>query len=214
MTLAAVSNEYQPQDLTLIPLDLFSQKPAGNDRIFATRHALFICHGVHHMSMRTFFIGLNLASTLTEFLLTVSNMSYLYSADNFDANGNFISTGRFLDLLARGEDTPPSGEGGSHIRLINNINWNDPSLYTMPLTDDEIAALTHDIAATNHPLPELPPPTHVAGASTSCARTPSPKPSEIHDQGPVSPTQSEVSDTSREVPELLQRKANMSTWAA
>lgn len=164
--------------------------------------------------MRTFFIGLNLASTLTEFLLTVSNMSYLYSADDFDANGNFISTGRFLDLLARGEDTPPSGEGGSHIRLINNINWNDPSLYTMPLTDDEIAALTHDIAATNHPLPELPPPTHVAGASTSPARTPSPKPSEIHDQGPVSPTQSEVSDTSREVPELLQREANTSTWAA
>lgn len=214
MTLAAVSNEYQPQDLTLIPLDLFSQKPAGNDRIFVTRHALFICHGVHHMSMHTFFIGLNFVSTLTEFLLTVSNMSYLYSADDFDANGNFISTGRFLDLLARGEDTPPSGEGGSHIRLINNINWNDPSLYTMPLTDDEIAALTHDIAATNHPLPELPPPTHVAGASTSPARTPSPKPSEIHDQGPVSPTQSEVSDTSREVPELLQREANTSTWAA
>ncbi|KAG1794347.1 uncharacterized protein HD556DRAFT_1236853 [Suillus plorans] len=84
----------------------------------------------------------------------------------------------------------------------------------MPLTHDEIAALTHDIAATNHPLPELPPPTHVAGASTSPARTPSPKPSEIHDQGPVSPTQSEVSDTSREVPELLQREANTSTWAA
>ncbi|KAG1842322.1 hypothetical protein C8R48DRAFT_679071 [Suillus tomentosus] len=134
-------------------------------------------------------------------------------ADDFDANGNFISTSRFLDPLARGEDTPP-GEGGRHIPLINNIDWNDPSLYTMPLTHDEIAALTHDIVATNHPLPELPPPTHVAGASTSPARTPSPKPSEIHDQGPVSPTQSEVSDTSREVPELLQREANTSTWAA
>ncbi|KAG1900423.1 uncharacterized protein F5891DRAFT_1227064 [Suillus fuscotomentosus] len=134
-------------------------------------------------------------------------------ADDFDANGNFISTGRFLDPLARGEDTPP-GEGGRHIPLINNIDWNDPSLYTMPLTHDEIAALTRDIAATNHPLPELPPPTHVAGASTSSACTPSPKPSEIHDQGLVSPTQSEVSDTSREVPELLQREANTSTWAA
>ncbi|KAG1752352.1 uncharacterized protein EDB91DRAFT_1044414 [Suillus paluster] len=66
----------------------------------------------------------------------------------------------------------------------------------MPLTNDEIAALTKDIAATNIPtIPELP---------TPPARTPSPQPS---------PTEAEVPDTIVQIPESL-REANTSSWAA
>ncbi|KAG2342406.1 hypothetical protein BDR05DRAFT_886714 [Suillus weaverae] len=66
----------------------------------------------------------------------------------------------------------------------------------MPLTNDEIAALTKDIAATNIPtIPELPaPPAH----------TPSPQPS---------PTEAEAPDTIINIPESL-REANTSSWAA
>ncbi|KAG1790130.1 uncharacterized protein HD556DRAFT_1446482 [Suillus plorans] len=110
-------------------------------------------------------------------------MSGLYGVDDFDANGNFHS--------------------------INRINWDDPSLYTMQLTRDEIEALTHDIPATNiqtdiPTLPELPP-----------ARTPSPQPfgTSSHDDGSWSPTEREVPDTSGEMPKSL-REANMSSWAA
>ncbi|KAG2034626.1 hypothetical protein BDR03DRAFT_1013242 [Suillus americanus] len=132
-------------------------------------------------------------------------MSNLYSADSFDANGNFISTRKLLDFLATDK---------GHIPSIDDINWDDPSLYSMPLTRDEIEALTYDIAATNCPLPELPPPPHVASMSAPPAHTPSPGPSEFCDEGMLSPTHSEVPDASGGVKESLQREANTSTWAA
>ncbi|KAG1777837.1 hypothetical protein EV702DRAFT_1221191 [Suillus placidus] len=92
----------------------------------------------------------------------------LYVADDFDANGDFILTRDFSGVS--GDDFDPvSSTGSERVPNINQINWDDPSLYTMPLTNDEIAALTKDIAATNIPtIPELPAPP---------ARTPSPQPS-------------------------------------
>ncbi|KAG1721064.1 hypothetical protein EDB19DRAFT_1646723 [Suillus lakei] len=97
----------------------------------------------------------------------------------------------------------------------------------MPLTNDEIAALTKDIAATNIPtIPELPtPPARTPSPQpspteavdiaatyiptipelpTPSARTPSPQPS---------PTEAEVPDTIVEIPESI-REANTSSWAA
>ncbi|KAG1728935.1 hypothetical protein EDB19DRAFT_1939609 [Suillus lakei] len=156
-------------------------------------------------------------------LPTAPSMSYLYMADDFDANGNFISTG---GLSGDGFD-PVSSTGSERVPNINQIDWDDPSLYIMPLTNDEIAALTKDIAATNIPtIPELPtPPARTPSPQpspteavdiaatyiptipelpTPSARTPSPQPS---------PTEAEVPDTIVEIPESI-REANTSSWAA
>ncbi|KAG1856397.1 hypothetical protein DFJ58DRAFT_727236 [Suillus subalutaceus] len=127
-------------------------------------------------------------------------MSNLYSADDFDANGNFISTGKLSDLLATDE---------GHIPSIDEINWDDPSLYTMPLTSNEIAALTYDIAATNRQLPELPPPPHVAGTSSPPAHTPSPNPSEICDEGMLSPTHSEKASRKIKMDQTMEKKKRL-----
>jgi hypothetical protein len=93
-------------------------------------------------------------------------MSILYSADDFNVDGNFVSTRCFQDLLTKNE-----GLAGQ-VPSFNDINWNDPALYMMPLTSNEIAAVMSDnpklpaltpvmpmsdIAATN-PFPELPDP--------------------------------------------------------
>ncbi|KAG1843317.1 hypothetical protein F4604DRAFT_1938263 [Suillus subluteus] len=165
------------------------------------------------------------------FLLTTPSMSYLYEANDFDANGDFISTTDWLDLLPGGEGMPPnplddgsfpvSNAGSRQFPLFDKVNWDDPNLYTMPLTKDELLALTYDVAAsnvqTNIPTyPELPP-----------ARTPSPQPfspellpactpspqhfvTSSHDEGSPGSTEAEVLDASRE----SLREANVSSWAA
>lgn len=144
------------------------------------------------------------------FLPTAPSMSGLYGVDDFDANGNFIS------LLPGGEGIPPSyphpsGElfypvsstGNGQFHPINRINWDDPSLYTMQLTRNEIETLTHNIPATNiqtdiPTLPELPP---------ACTPSPQPSGTSSHDDGSRSPTEREVPDTSGEMPKSL-REAN------
>ncbi|KAG1743567.1 uncharacterized protein EDB91DRAFT_1247065 [Suillus paluster] len=141
-------------------------------------------------------------------LPTAPSISYLYMADDFDANGNFISTGVF----SGDSFDPVNSTGSEQVPNIDQIDWDDLSLYIMPLTNNEIAALTKDIAATNIPtIPELP---------TPPARTPLPQPSpteaEVPDTTPSSqsnPTEAEVLDTIVEIPESL-HEANTSYWAA
>lgn len=72
-------------------------------------------------------------------------MSYRYYTDDFDGDTDFTystSTAHFPDPSTESEapDAFPS---------IDEIDWYNPELYTMPLTSDEIAALNSDIAATN-----------------------------------------------------------------
>jgi flagellar biosynthesis regulator FlaF len=111
-------------------------------------------------------------------------MSILYSADDFDDDGNFVSARCFQDLLTENE-----GLAGQ-VPSFNNISWDDPALYMIPLTSDEIAAVmsdnpklpaptpvtpTSDIAATN-PFPELPDPSsHQPSKTHSLSPAPSPK---------------------------------------
>ncbi|KAG2125532.1 hypothetical protein BD769DRAFT_1668784 [Suillus cothurnatus] len=111
-------------------------------------------------------------------------MSILYSADNFNVDGNFVSTRCFQDLLTKNK-----GLAGQ-VPSFNDINWDDPALYMMPLTSDEIAAVMSDnpklpaptpvmpmsnIAATN-PFPELPDPSsHQPSKTRSLSPAPSPE---------------------------------------
>jgi hypothetical protein len=115
-------------------------------------------------------------------LTTLSMMNTSFSAADFDANGDFAAP------------------------LLDNINWDDPALYTMPLTDDEIAAIVGDIAATNFPvIPKLP--THPS-LSDPPPHTPSPHPSECSslDHDPPDPPSPTCAGPLRE--------ANSSSWAA
>jgi hypothetical protein len=135
-----------------------------------TRSALFICITLSIPGGTSVHSGRSLT--------TLSMMNTLFSATDFDANGNFA------------------------VPLLNNFNWDDPALYTMPLTNDKIAAIVGDIAATN--VPVIPEPTHPS-LSDPPPRTPSPHPSECssHNHDPPSPTCAE-----------LLREANSSSWAA
>ncbi|KAG0701647.1 hypothetical protein DFH29DRAFT_1000066 [Suillus ampliporus] len=136
-------------------------------------------------------------------------MTSLYCAEDFDADGNFISGGGLMDLLAGGEGVLPYPSGdefcpisSSAVPSINEINWDDPSLYTMPLTSDEIAAITEDITATNTSVPP--------------AHTPSPQPFETSTrdlEGSRSATEAEIPGTGEQMLESL-RKGNTSSWAA
>ncbi|KAG1730790.1 hypothetical protein EDD22DRAFT_960669 [Suillus occidentalis] len=83
-------------------------------------------------------------------------MSSLYLPDDFDTNSNFASTG-FLP--------PPS---------FNEVDWNNPMLYTMPLTSDDIAAI---MSNTNHSHSDLLPPISNTNNSHSDLVPPMPDPS-------------------------------------
>ncbi|KAG1729313.1 uncharacterized protein EDB91DRAFT_1253059 [Suillus paluster] len=175
MHLEAVS--YVPEDLT--PIYTVTTIPLSDMR-----------RGMHHA-----FSTFEFVSALTQFLPTVPRMTSIYSAEDFDANGNFISGGAFMDLVAGGGKSGP-------VPSINEINWDDPSLYTMPLIIDVIAAITEDIATINTSVP----PTH----------TLSPQPFETSAQdleGLPSTTEAEMSGTGGQMSELL-RKGNVSSWAA
>jgi hypothetical protein len=178
-------------------------------------------------------------SAPTRLLPTAPSMSYLYGADDFDANGDFISTEGLLDLLPGNEGMPlnhphSSSAGSRQFPSFDEVNWDDPSLYTMPLTKEEILALTYDIATTNvqtnvPTYPELP----TARLPSPPARTPSPQPfrpelppartsSQSRDEGSPSPTiasrdEGSPSPTTAEVPDTSKetfRDANTSSWAA
>jgi hypothetical protein len=171
-------------------------------------------------------------------LPTVPSMSYLYGADDFDANGDFISTECLLDLLPGNEGMPLNhphslSAGSRQFPSFDKVNWDDPSLYTMPLTKEEILALTYDIATTNvqtnvPTYPELPtarlpsPPAHTPSPQPFCPELPparmssqsrdegSPSPTIVsRDEGSPSSTTAEVLDTSKET----FRDANTSSWA-
>ncbi|KAG0696203.1 hypothetical protein DFH29DRAFT_1004750 [Suillus ampliporus] len=151
-----------PEDLT--PIYAVTTIPLSDMRR-RTCHALFVCtiHRVCCTQTPGFFISstFEFVSTLTQFLPTVPRMTNLYCAEDFDADGNFISGGAFMDLLAGGEGVLPYPSGDEFYPIsssgpvpsINEINWNDPSLYTMPLTSDEIAAITEDIRRHQHKCP-------------------------------------------------------------
>ncbi|KAG2743417.1 hypothetical protein P692DRAFT_201870095, partial [Suillus brevipes Sb2] len=139
-------------------------------------------------------------------------MSSLYLPDDFDANGNFASTGCL---------PPPS---------FNEIDWNDPTLYTMPLTSDDIAAIMSDannslsdllppmsstnnslsdplppMSNTNNSLSDLVPPMSDDNNSLSDLLPPMPDPSSPQPSG----THSLSPDMS-----VPLREANSSSWAA
>ncbi|KAG1863225.1 hypothetical protein DFJ58DRAFT_725122 [Suillus subalutaceus] len=135
-------------------------------------------------------------------------MSFIYSADDFDINGNFVSTGRFQDL-------PNEGNGlTGHVPSFNEIDWNDPALYTMPLTSDEIAAI---MSNTNNSLPNLPPglppPTSdPLSRQLSESRSPLPDfPPPTSDPPLCQPSEARSPSPERSKP---LREANSSSWAA
>ncbi|KAG1859023.1 hypothetical protein DFJ58DRAFT_726481 [Suillus subalutaceus] len=118
-------------------------------------------------------------------------MSYIFSEDDFNTNGNFINGGgpEYLAGLLN------ENEGLSHtLQLWHGIDWEDPSLYSMPLTSDELAFLNDGPA-----LPQ--PPTPVISHFSPDAR----------ELTPSSRASSPGGEES--LPEPL-RDANSSTWAA
>ncbi|KAG2030177.1 hypothetical protein BDR03DRAFT_1017440 [Suillus americanus] len=129
-------------------------------------------------------------------------MSYLYSADDFDINGNFVPTGHFQDLLTKDEGLT------GHIPLFDEVNWDDPVLYTMSLTSDEIAAIISNTPGTE--LPHLPAPPSVANSSP---HLPTPPPVANSFPNPPSRQLPETRSPSPERSALL-REANSSSWAA
>ncbi|KAG2040101.1 hypothetical protein BDR03DRAFT_1008440, partial [Suillus americanus] len=116
-------------------------------------------------------------------------MDYVFPANNFDSNGNFVTTAPTMDygFPANSLDSnfapPPS----------NGINWDDPALYTMSKAPE----LPAHSSLPDPPSPRLP-------AYSSLPDPPSPHPSETStsDQFPLSPTYAGPL-----------REANTSTWA-
>ncbi|KAG1885847.1 uncharacterized protein F5891DRAFT_989457 [Suillus fuscotomentosus] len=143
-----------------------------------------------------------------QFFTTPTTMSYIYYANDCEGDSNFTnttSTRYFPDLLTESED--PDDEFLS----INEIDWDNPALYTMPLTSDEIAALTSNTTATNN-TPQLPTPSLVTNSHPDLPATPpvttSNSPPDIPPGEP-----SETHSLSHESSEPL-RQANSSSWAA
>jgi hypothetical protein len=100
-------------------------------------------------------------------------MSYIYSPDDFDANGNFIHAGGFTQILGEGGGVnvfnPVGGSSCMPLLLTDNINWEDPSLYTTPLSSEDIAAINAMSAA----LPELPAPPGLVTVAPDAGQRPS-----------------------------------------
>ncbi|KAG2140353.1 hypothetical protein BD769DRAFT_1662908 [Suillus cothurnatus] len=115
-------------------------------------------------------------------------MSFTFPENDFDPNGNFIASGGpeyFMGMLNENEGL------SNTLQPWDDIDLDDPSLYMMPLTSDELAAVNGE--------PVLPHPTFIAEFSP-----------DAHDLTPASRTPSPADSESLSEP---LRDANLSTWA-
>ncbi|KAG2028466.1 hypothetical protein BDR03DRAFT_1096444 [Suillus americanus] len=116
-------------------------------------------------------------------------MSFTFPENDFDPNGNFIASGGpeyFMGMLNENEGL------SNTLQPWDDIDLDDPSLYMMPLTSDELAAVNGE--------PVLPHPTFIAEFSP-----------DAHDLTPASRAPSPADSESLSEP---LRDANLSTWAA
>ncbi|KAG1862659.1 hypothetical protein F4604DRAFT_1683802 [Suillus subluteus] len=118
-------------------------------------------------------------------------MSYSYLEHDFDINGNFICSGGpqlHIDPFNTNEasisniatTTSQTASNGNTVfeysAALHNIDWGDPSLYMMPLTSDELAAINDSVSPQIHDHVATPSPTPSPTASQFMlpSHTPSP----------------------------------------
>ncbi|KAG1893162.1 uncharacterized protein F5891DRAFT_986152 [Suillus fuscotomentosus] len=99
-------------------------------------------------------------------------MSYIFPDDDFNSNTNHINSSGPAYFMAAGTlkipTTDPPDAFGGNARSFDDIDWEDLSLYTMPLSKDELEAINTGTSTLADPSPD-------ADESAIPSRTPSPE---------------------------------------